>query len=216
MSNEIRVISAANLPANGKPQYSQSGNDAVMIPNYGTINMQITQQTVSMPYFGGNIYLPPKVDREYYNIFVLAGEEFDRPYIKIPRDRALNQCMTQETIDKFAPMTEENRDQIKTMPSLFMAENNQYGKADESQNVIYGFAPDIKVYDNYVKVYYCGYKLDVPQWRLNELLEELQLVGNDKFNELNRTHWSIKRCDLIQELLEGGVQIPVFTIGDSH
>ena len=49
MSNEIRVISAANLPANGKPQYSQSGNDAVMIPNYGTINMQITQQTASMP-----------------------------------------------------------------------------------------------------------------------------------------------------------------------
>jgi hypothetical protein len=47
-------------------------------------------------------------------------------------------------------------------------------------------------------------------------LEELQLVGNDKFNELNRTHWSIKRCDLIQELLEAGVQIPVFTIGDSH
>ena len=61
-----------------------------------------------------------------------------------------------------------------------MAENNQYGKADESQNVIYGFVPDIKVYDNYVKVYYCGYKLDVPQWRLNELLEELQLVGKGK------------------------------------
>ena len=119
-------------------------------------------------------------------------------------------------MDKFAPMTEENREQIKTMPSLFMAENNQYGKADENQNVIYGFVSDIKVYDNYVKVYYCGYRLDVPQWRLNELLEELQLVGNDKFNELNRTHWSIKRCDLIQELLEGGVQIPVFTIGDSH
>ncbi len=55
MSDEIRVISAANLPANGKPQYSQSGNDAVMIPNYGTINMQITQQTASMPYFGGNM-----------------------------------------------------------------------------------------------------------------------------------------------------------------
>jgi len=98
MSDEIRVISAANLPVAGKPQYSQSGNDAVMIPNYGTINMQITQQTASMPYFGGNIYLPPKVDREYYNIFVLAGEEFDRPYIKVPRDRALNQCMAQDTM----------------------------------------------------------------------------------------------------------------------
>ena len=117
---------------------------------------------------------------------------------------------------KFSSLTEENRAQIMTMPSLFMAENNKYGKADESQNVIYGFIPDIKVYDNYVKAYFCGYRLDVPQCRLNELLDELQLVGDNRFNEMNRTHWSIKRCDLIQELLEAGVQIPVFTIGNSH
>mgnify|MGYP003591089044 FL=1 len=216
MSDEIQVISAAKLPANGQSQYIQGGNDAVMIPNYGTINMQVTQQMAAMPYFGGNFYIPPKVDREYYNIFVLGGEEFDRTYVKIPRNRSLNECMTKETMDKFAPMTEENRAQIKTMPSLFMAENSQYGKADESQKVIYGFVPDIKIYDNYVKAYYCGYKLDVPQWRLNELLEELQLVGDDKLNEMNRTHWAIKRCDLIQELLEAGVQIPVFSTGDSH
>jgi hypothetical protein len=48
------------------------------------------------------------------------------------------------------------------------------------------------------------------------VLEELQLVGNDKFNELNRTHWSIKRCDLIQELLEAGVQIPGVYDGLNH
>ena len=216
MSDEIKVISASLSPSTGQPQYTQSGKDAVMIPNYGTINMQVTQQTVSMPYFGGNIYVPPRVDREYYNIFVLAGEEFDRPYVKVPRDRSLNECMTEEAMAKFSSLTEENRAQIMTMPSLFMAENNKYGKADESQNVIYGFIPDIKVYDNYVKAYFCGYRLDVPQCRLNDLLDELQLVGDNRFNEMNRTHWSIKRCDLIQELLEAGVQIPVFTIGDSH
>jgi hypothetical protein len=50
------------------------------------------------------------------------------------------------------------------------------------------------------------------QQRLNVLLEELGLKGTDVFNELNRTHWAIKRVDLIQELLEANIQIPVFNM----
>ena len=42
------------------------------------------------------------------------------------------------------------------------------------------------------------------------LLEELGLWGNRNFNELNRTHWAIKRVDLIQELYEAGIQVPIF------
>jgi len=144
---------------------------------------------------------------------VIGGEEFDKPYFKVPRDRALTHLMSEETMARFAPMTQENKDEIKTMPSLFMAENRNYGKADDDQMVIYGFVSDLKIYDNDVKIYYCGYKIDIPQQRLNECLEELGLVGDNRFNELNRTHWSIKRCDLIQELLEAGVQVPVFNMG---
>jgi len=216
MSDEIQVIKAAPLPENAQPQYVQDGRDAVMIPNYGTINLQVTQQTAPMPFFGGNMYIPQRIEREYYNLFVLGGEEFDKAYVKVQRDRALNQYMSQETMDKFSKLTESNVAQIKMMPSLFMAENSKYGKADENQRVIYGFIPDIKIYDSFIKVYFCGYKIDIPQQKLNELLEELQLVGNNKFNELNRTHWAIKRCDLIQELREAGVQVPNFTIGDSY
>ena len=52
---------------------------------------------------------------------------------------------------------------------------------------------DYKIYENDVKVFWCGYRLDIPQIRLNELLEELQLIGDNRFNEMNRTHWAIKR-----------------------
>lgn len=213
MSNEVKVISATGLPATGQTQIVQHGNDSIAIPNYGTINMTIQQQFAAMPSFGGNFYVPVRVNREYYNIFVIGGEEFDKPYFKVPRDRALTHLMSEETMAKFSSMTQENKDEIKTMPSLFMAENRDYGKADDDQMVIYGFVSDLKIYDNDVKICYCGYKIDIPQQRLNECLEELGLVGNNRFNELNRTHWSIKRCDLIQELLEAGVQIPVFNIG---
>jgi hypothetical protein len=35
---------------------------------------------------------------------------------------------------------------------------------------------------------------------LNELLTELNLGGAKQFNELNRTHWAVKRVDLLDEL----------------
>lgn len=213
MSNEVQVISAAGVPANGQPQVVQTGNDNVTIPNYGTVNLTVQQQMAPMPYFGGMIYVPAMVDREYYNIFVIGGEEFDKPHFKVPRDRSLTEFMSEETKNIFDSLSPENLARLKTMPSLFMAENLHYGKANEDQTVIYGFVSDIKIYENDVKIYYCGYKLDIPQQCMNDHLEDLQLVGNNKFNELNRTHWSVKRCDLIQELLEAGVQVPVFTMG---
>jgi hypothetical protein len=216
MSDKLEVISATNLPDSRKPDVTQTGNENVAIANYGTVQMQVNQQFSGMPQLGGQFYVPPRINREYYNIFVIANEEYDRPYFKIERTRALSECMSEETKEKFSGMTKEDKQQIVTMPSLFMAENHQYGNADDDQKVIYGFVSDYKIYENDVKIYWCGYKLDIPQIRLNELLEELQLYGDNRFNEMNRTHWAIKRCDLIQELQEAGIEIPVFTYGTAN
>lgn len=216
MSDKLEVISATNLPDSRKPDVTQTGNENVAIANYGTVQMQVNQQFSGMPQLGGQFYVPPRINREYYNIFVIANEEYDRPYFKIERARALSECMSEETKEKFSGMTKEDKQQIVTMPSLFMAENHQYGNADDDQKVIYGFVSDYKIYENNVKIYWCGYKLDIPQIRLNELLEELQLYGDNRFNEMNRTHWAIKRCDLIQELQEARIEIPVFTYGTAN
>ena len=216
MNDEIRTIQAG-LPASGQqPRIVQTGDGNAVIPNYGTINMTVNQQVANMPFFGGRFYVPVHMDREYYNIFVIGCEEFDRPYFKVPRDRALSEMMSDETKALFTPVSMENKARIMTLPSLFMAENNRYGDATDDQKVIYGFVSDMKLYENDVKIYYCGYKLDIPQRRLNELLEELELCGNRNFNEMNRTHWSIKRCDLIEELLEAGIQVPVFRVGNTN
>lgn len=208
-------------------QFTQTGNDNMMVPNYGTVNMNITLQQMpqvvqpgmfpqmmqyQMPMMPGGFYVPLIVDREYYNLFVLGIEEYDKPYFKVPRDRALNQYMTKETMAMFDSLTPEMIARIKTFPSLFLAENRQYGRPDDDQCVIYGFVSDVKIYDNDVKIYFCGYKNDIPQRVINDLLEELGLSGNGNFNELNRTHWSIKRADLIQELYEAQVPVPVFNM----
>lgn len=208
--NKLQTVQPSVPSVPGQDRYVQTGNDNVLIPNYGTVNINVQAPTV--PPINGTFYVPLRVSREYYNIFVIGIEEFDKPYFKVPRDRVLNQYMTDETKQRFDTLAPEMIEEIKTLPSLFLAENRPYGRADDDQRVIYGFVSDIKIYDNDVKIYFCGYKSDIVQQRLNELLDELGLYGNQHFNELNRTHWSIKRVDLIQELYEAGLPVPVFNM----
>lgn len=210
MDNKIQVTQNNPLSPQGQDQYQQTGNDNLMISNYGTVEINVQQGWVP-PTPDGTIYIPSTINREYYNLFVVGSEEFDRPYFKIMRKRALYGYMTDETKKKYDALTPEMIDEIKTLPSLFMAENNEYGKATDDQRVIYGFVSDVKIYDEDVKIYYCSYAT-IEQQLLNGLLEELGLRGTSAFNELNHTHWAIKRVDLIQELLEANIQIPVFNM----
>ena len=211
MDNKLQTVKANPLSPQGQGQYQQTGNDNVMIPNYGTVNINV-QAAPMVPPFNGTFYVPLTVNREYYNLFVIGIEEFDRPYFKVPRSRSLCEYMSDETKQRFDALTPEMIEEIKTLPSLFLAENRPYGKADDDQRVIYGFVSDLKIYENDVKIYFCGYKTDIVQQRLNELLDELGLTGNNAFNELNRTHWAIKRVDLIQELYEANLPVPVFNM----
>lgn len=94
MSDKLEVISASNLPDDRKPDVTQTGNENVAIANYGTVQMQVNQQFCGMPQLGGQFYVPPRINREYYNIFVIGTEEYDKPYFKVPRDRALSECMS--------------------------------------------------------------------------------------------------------------------------
>ena len=211
MDDKLQVVPASTPSKPDQSGFVQTGNDNVLIPNYGTVNINVQAQP-PMPPINDTFYVPVSVSREYYNLFVIGNEEFNKPYFKVPRDRSLCEYMTDETKKRFDALTPEMIADIKTLPSLFLAENRPYGRADDDQRVIYGFVSDVKIYDDDVKIYFCGYKSDIVQQRLNELLDELGLHGNHAFNELNRTHWSIKRVDLIQELYEANLPVPVFNM----
>lgn len=211
MDDKLQVVRPAMPEAPAQGGFVQTGNDNTLIPNFGTVNITV-QTAPTIPPFNGTFYVPVSVNREYYNLFVIGIEEFDRPYFKVPRVRSLCEYMSDETKKRFDALTPEMIAEIKTLPSLFLAENRPYGRADDDQRVIYGFVSDIKIYEDDVKIYFCGYKSDIEQQRLNERLDELGLHGNHAFNELNRTHWAIKRVDLIQELYEANLPVPVFNM----
>lgn len=67
-------------------------------------------------------------------------------------------------------------------------------------------AYDIKVQDNGVKIYFRPLNF-IPQQRLNDLAFELGIRGTTAFNELNRTHWLIKRINLIEVLKDAGISV---------
>ncbi|MHB1153720.1 MAG: hypothetical protein ACYC00_15565, partial [Eubacteriales bacterium] len=94
---------------------------------------------------------------------------------------------------------------IKTLPTIFASENTRYGRSDDTQQAFFGMVTDVRVQDNGVKIYYQTLNA-IPQKRLNELTNELAIV-NRPFNELDRTHWTIKRVDLVEELRDAGITV---------
>lgn len=145
---------------------------------------------------------------EYYSLFVQLDETFyENGYFYVRKDRALNTLSTSEYIrEKINELDPESIEIIKTFPAIFCSENHGMGKTDEEQLAYYGLVTDIKVQDNGIKIYYRLLNA-IRQQTLNENLFELGISGNDKFNELNQTHWAIKRIDLVGTLKEIGVSV---------
>ena len=120
--------------------------------------------------------------------------------------RALTEGMSDELKEEFSTLSDEAIEKIKTFPTLFANENTAYGHTDEEQTLGFGYIRQIKVRQAGIKIYPHILYL-IPQQRLNEALMELDLWGDNTFNEFNRTHWSIKKVDLISELQELGFQL---------
>lgn len=145
---------------------------------------------------------------DYYSLFVQMDEQFyESGYFYVNKDRALNTTTTSDYIrNEINALTPEAIERIKTFPAIFCSENHQYGKTDEDHIAYYGLVTDIKVQDNGIKVYYRVLN-PIMQQDLNDHLFDFGIVGNERLNELNNTHWAIKRIDLVGTLREIGISV---------
>lgn len=209
MADELEVISSGQNPEAIEPTKTvqQSGEKNTYINQAEQVNIVV--QPASAPKILRQIkYQSPIVfNRTYYNIIVSFGLEFsqDTPFIFDPK-RALTEGMSDELKEEFSTLSDEAIEKIKTFPTLFANENTAYGHTDEEQTLGFGYIRQIKVRQAGIKIYPHILYL-IPQQRLNEALMELDLWGDNAFNEFNRTHWSIKKVDLISELQELGFQL---------
>ena len=168
-------------------------------------NSQSSNKTVSPSMYIVRSDTAIPLNSQYYNLIVTGEIEFENIQpITMPIDRVLTEYMD-ELKSEFLPLSPRVQERVLTFPTIFANENMYYGRANENQVFGLGYIHRIKVRHDAVRIYpqiICC----LPQQKLNEACFELDMGGNSSFNELNRTHWSIKKIDLLAELREFGLQ----------
>ncbi|MDD6597154.1 hypothetical protein [Anaerovibrio sp.] len=221
----IAVTGAHIVPSSKVPAISNtfnlnqdgSGTNIGVAQNVEHNTYQIYMPTQSIYGYGNSPqYQQPFVaNTEYFNLIVIAGELYRNPYIMLDLDRVLTKKYgTSEVIhNRLAKLTKEAIDEIKTYPTIFAGENYRYCQPDTlsqgPQLAFYGFIQDVRLLENRkVKIYYQLIPMcNIPQDLLNGMLNELDIKGSYKINELDKTHWSIKHINLIEELKLKGISL---------
>ena len=185
------------------------------VGNQTVIQIQNMSGSIGIPY----VVIPQQVsttrnapnttftlNTDYYNLFVIGTETFSDGHFIVPKDRALTESMTPENKAQFSALSDEAIARIRTFPSIFASENHYYGKTDDDHQAIFGIVKEVRIQDNGIKIHFQSL-WPIQQQRLNEIIFQLAIGGTTSFNELDRTHWAIKRVNLIEELRAAGISV---------
>ena len=210
MNNKLQTLPLDNLPAN-TTVFAQTGESSVQVAQANNVNNVVNLIIPMMtPGAGGFVNTNVALNMDYYNLFVIGDETFCDGHFTVPKDRALTESTSPEVKEQFSALSEDAISQIKTFPSLFASENHSYGKTDDAHQACFGIVTDVKVQDNGIKIHFRPLWA-VPQQKLNEIAFNIALQRASSFNELNRTHWAIKKVNLIEELKAAGISVLALT-----
>lgn len=207
MTDELKISSPSALEPEVPIQtVQQTGEKNIYAQSVNKLYVQV-QTNISPKILQPSKIAPVNVDTTHYNLFVTYGVDFTQNTAFILElGRSLTEYMDDALKKEFSELSDAAVARIKTFPSIFANENTSYGHTDEEQLLGFGFIRQIKVRHDGVKIYPDVHFL-LPQQRLNEALFELGIYGSESFNEFNRTHWSIKKIDLVSELRELGFSV---------
>jgi hypothetical protein len=203
MSNKLQALNN-NLPTIAAPQtaFHNTAENVMQILNQGTINMYPANDN-------GSLYnAATRISTEYYNLFVVGNESFAENSFLIGKECSLtmDEGVSPEISARFASLSEDAKAEIKTFPSIFASINHKYAHTDDAHNAILGIVTDVKVMENGIRIH-IHKACYIPQQRLNEIASEIGLHVASMANELCRTHWAIKRLNLIEKLEAAGLNV---------
>lgn len=173
--------------------------------NIGNVNIFQFSQHPSANRHGRK---PPDIrllDSELFHVVVCNGIDLadgaSTPFV-IPFNCALTRYTDTDLRKRYATLEPDAREKLKTCPAIFAHEDDGFAHASFSQNFASGTIEDISIVDGE------GIQL-VPQFYdffaqqdMDDLRQEFHLDGHIRFNELNRTHWSLKRGNLMKAIRE--------------
>jgi hypothetical protein len=146
-----------------------------------------------------NLFLPDgsktAANPDYFNL-IIGYDPFPSDHILVDPKRALTEYISDDVKERFAGWTPEKIAEIKKLPAIISCERD----GTDEQQAVFAFIRDIKVQDNGIKVYFQRY-FPIPFSFLSENLSDLAMY----LFELTRTHWTIKKIDLLEVMQDAGV-----------
>ncbi len=197
--------------ASSTPLLTQLGDKNTGIAHADTVHLTATTNVFFTGMASGNAGIPTNaaMNYTYYNLIVMGGDEFEpfkEGHLLMSMDRALKEGISPEVERRFSSLSDSVLEQIKTFPALFATENHHHKRTDEDHQAMLGLVTGLVVQDNGVKIYYQTLN-PIPQQHLNMLNEELGLGLAGGFPELNRSHWTIKKINLVEALKDAGLAV---------
>ena len=209
MADELEVIHYAQSLGGIQPSKTvqQTGEKNTYINQTDHVNIVLQPAYAPKILQQINQQSPITFNSTYYSIIVSTWLDLSNDtHFVFARERALTEYMDDNLKKEFSSLSDEAIEKIKTFPALFANEKTYYGHTSEDQTLAFGYIQKFKVRKDGIKIYPHFIYL-IPQQRLNVSLMDLVLDGDNRFNEFNRTHWSIKKVDLASELQELRFQI---------
>jgi len=140
--------------------------------------------------------------REYFNLFVVGGEEFKTGSFIISKTKALAEHIEPSVKEQFSKIRDYSViEQILSFPSLFMSENADFMRSHPGQMVLFGRVTGLSIEPDYIKISFEA-TTEIIQQRITDMSQLLGIDNSPGCSELNNTHWTIKQADLTGILAE--------------
>lgn len=156
-----------------------------------------------------NLGVPPKMDTEYYNLFVLDAEAWVQGGFRVQKVDALQD--TEPDIAKnLTPLGEGELSCTRSYPAIVAMRNVQYGTTAPGSMLYYGFINSIQLSET--SIIFGFTKLhDISQ---AIFVDNAAVFGIGKacaYNEFDHPHWAVKHINVVEALRNQGVQVIVFS-----
>lgn len=131
---------------------------------------------------------------DHYNLFVHNEIDFDDEF-SFSMDRVLTRSTDKDVNSMFVNFSEESIQKLKQFPAIFANENTY----DRNQFLALGYIKEIELYNDSAWIT-PDFQLRLLQLPFSYNLDYFRLTGQPNINELRRTHWTVKKANLIKKL----------------
>jgi hypothetical protein len=146
-----------------------------------------------------------EVDFSCYNLFVITDEQFRGKYFVVPKIRAISES-TPPDLMELADLTPDKIAIVKKYPAIFANQNHLFARTDDSHKAFFGIIRDIQIKEEGIWIYFHKMR-KVKQQIFNEHAADFGIEGTEFKNELDCTHWSIKKVNVLETLEKAGHKI---------